>query len=66
MPCADEHEAMGQFLRHSINAARNLAGSEALATYHAAKHLAKIPRYAGLAVYMRRALSSSGRAPRPA
>jgi hypothetical protein len=58
-PLADEHEAMSQFLRHSINAARNLAGSEALATYHAAKRLAKIPRYAGLAVYvadMRRAL----------
>jgi hypothetical protein len=58
-PLADEHEAMGQFLRHSINAARNLAGSEALATYHTAKRLAKIPRYAGLAVYvadMRRAL----------
>jgi hypothetical protein len=58
-PLADEYEAMGQFLRHSINAARNLAGSEALATYNNAKRLAKIPRYAGLAVYvadMRRAL----------
>ena len=50
---------MGQFLRHSINAARYHAGSEALATYHNAKRLAKIPRYAGLAAYvadMRRAL----------
>jgi hypothetical protein len=58
-PLADEHEAMGQFLRHSINAARYLAGSEALATYHSAKRLAQMPRYAGLAVYvadMRRAL----------
>jgi hypothetical protein len=58
-PLADEHEAMGQFLRSSINAARNMAASEALATYHSAKRLAKIPRYAGLAVYvadMRRAL----------
>jgi hypothetical protein len=58
-PLADEYEAMGQFLRHSINAARHRAGSEALATYHNAKRLAKIPRYAGLAVYvadMRRAL----------
>ena len=58
-PVADEYEAMGQFLRHSISAARNVAGSEALATYHNAKRLAKIPRYAGLAVYvadMRRAL----------
>ena len=58
-PLVDEYEAMGQFLHHSINAARNRAGSEALATYHNAKRLAKIPRYAGLAVYvadMRRAL----------
>jgi hypothetical protein len=51
-PLADEYEAMGQFLRHSINAARNVAGSEALATYNNAKRLAKIPRYAGLAVYV--------------
>jgi hypothetical protein len=58
-PLADEYEAMGQFVRHSINAARNLAGNEALATYHSAKRLAKMPRYAGLAAYvadMRRAL----------
>jgi hypothetical protein len=58
-PLADEYEAMAQFLRHSINAARNLAGSEALATYNNAKRLAKIPRYAGLSVYvadMRQAL----------
>jgi hypothetical protein len=61
-PLADEYEAMGQFLRHSINAARNVAGSEALATYNNAKRLAKIPRYAGLAVYvadMRRALGKA-------
>ena len=58
-PLADEYEAMGQFLRHSISAARNRAGSEALATYGNAKRLAKIPQYAGLAPYvadMRRAL----------
>ncbi len=58
-PLADEYEAMGQFLRHSVNAARNRAGSEALATYNNAKRLATIPRYAGLAPYvadMRRAL----------
>ncbi len=58
-PLADEYAAMSQFLRHSINAARHLAGSEALATYHTAKRLAKMPRYAGLAAYvadMRRAL----------
>lgn len=59
-PLADEYEAMGQFLRHSINAARYAAGSEALATYNHAKRLAKMPRYAGLGVYvadMRRLLA---------
>jgi hypothetical protein len=67
-PLADEYEAMGQFLRHSINAARNRAGSEALATYNNAKRLAKIPRYAGLAVYvadMRRALGKVRGKPTP-
>lgn len=67
-PLADEHEAMGQFLRHSINAARNRAGSEALATYHSAKRLAKIPRYAGLAAYvadMRRILGKTRPKPTP-
>ena len=61
-PLVDESEAMGQFLRHSVNAARNRAGSETLATYNHAKRLAKIPRYAGLAVYvadMRRALGKA-------
>ena len=61
-PLADEYEAMAQFLRHSINAARNYAGSEALATYNNAKRLAKIPRYARLAPYvadMRRALGKT-------
>ncbi|HEX6088424.1 MAG TPA: hypothetical protein VF266_28085 [Thermoanaerobaculia bacterium] len=61
-PLIDEYEAMGQFLRHSVTAARHRAGSETLATYHNAKRLAKIPRYAGLAVYvadMRRALGKA-------
>ena len=61
-PLADEYEAMGQFLRHSINAARNRAGTEALITYNNAKRLAKVPRYAGLAVYvadMRRMLGKT-------
>lgn len=61
-PLADEYEAMSLFLRHSINAARNRAGSEALATYNHAKRLAKIPRYAALAPYvadMRRALGKT-------
>lgn len=61
-PLADEHEAMGRFLRHSINAARNRAGSEALATYHNAKRLAKIPRYAGLAVYVAAMRNALGKA----
>ncbi len=61
-PLADEYEAMGQFLRHSINFARNRAGTEALLTYNNAKRLAKAPRYAGLAVYvadMRRMLGKT-------
>jgi hypothetical protein len=61
-PLADEYEAMGQFLRHSINSARNRAGTEALLTYNNAKRLAKAPRYAGLAVYvadMRRLLGKT-------
>ena len=59
LPLADEFEAMGQFLRHSIHAAKARASSEAMATYIMAKRLARISRYAGLAVYvadMRRAL----------
>ena len=67
-PLVDEYEAMGQFLRHSVNSARNRAGSEALATYHNAKRLAKIPRYAGLAPYvadMRRALGKMRPKPTP-
>jgi hypothetical protein len=58
-PLADEFEAMGQFLRHSIHAAKAKAAGEALATYNMAKRLAKLPRYAGLSVYvadMRRTL----------
>ena len=51
-PVADEYEAMGQFVRHSVNAARNRAGTEALVTYNNAKRMAKTPRYAGLAVYV--------------
>lgn len=65
---ADEFEAMGQFLRHSISAARNKAAGEALATYIMAKRLAKLPRYAGLAVYvadMRRTLGKTRGKPTP-
>jgi len=58
-PLVDEHEAFAQHLRHSVTAARNLAGSEALTTYSLAQRLAKKPKTAHLAAYvadMRRAL----------
>ena len=58
-PLADELEALAQFIRHSAAAARNKAGSEALAIYAIAQRLAKLPETAGLAPYvadMRRAL----------
>jgi hypothetical protein len=57
---ADEHEANAQFIRHSIAAARNRAGTEALMIYEVAKRLAKRPETAELAPYvadMRRALA---------
>ena len=56
---ADEHEANAHFIRHSIAAAKNRAGSEALMIYELAKRLAKRPETAELAPYvadMRRAL----------
>jgi len=58
-PLVDEHEAFAQHLRHSVTAARNLAGSEALTTYSLARRLAKHRKTAHLAAYvadMRRAL----------
>jgi hypothetical protein len=58
-PVADELEAFAQFIRHSVTAARNRAGVEALTTYSLAQRLAKRPEHAGLATYvsdMRRAL----------
>ena len=58
-PVADELEALAQFVRHSVTAARNKAGSEALTTYSLTRRLAKRPEYAHLAPYvadMRRAL----------
>jgi hypothetical protein len=57
---ADENEANAQFIRHSITAARNRAGTEALTIYELAKRLAKRPETAELAPYvadMRRALA---------
>jgi len=58
-PLADELEASAHFLRHSVKAARNIAGSEALTRYSLAQRLAKQRKTAHLATYvadMRRAL----------
>ena len=58
-PLADELEALAQFVRYSVTAARNTAGCEALATYSIAQRLAKLPATAHLKPYvadMRRAL----------
>ena len=49
---ANEHEAMAQFLRHSIAEAKFRAGSEALMTYSLAQRLAKRPETAELAPYV--------------
>ena len=58
-PFADELEALVQFVRHTVTAARNKAGVAALTTYALAKQLAKQPEtahLAPLAADMRRAL----------
>jgi hypothetical protein len=63
-PLADELEAMALFVRHTVRAARNEAGSEALTAYALAQRLAKRPATAGLAPHvedMRSALGSFGR-----
>jgi hypothetical protein len=63
-PLADELEAMALFIRHSVQAARNKAGSEALTTYALAQRLAKRPETASLAPHvadMRIALGNFGR-----
>ena len=62
-PLADELEAMAFFVRHSVRAARNQAGSEALTTYALAQRLAKRPETASLAPHvedMRIALGNFG------
>jgi hypothetical protein len=59
-PFADELEALVQFVRHSVTAARNKAGVAALTTYALAQRLAKQPETAHLAPLvedMRRALN---------
>jgi hypothetical protein len=63
-PLADELEAMALFVRHSVRAAKNQTGSNALMTYAMAKRLAKRPETASLAPHvqdMRRALASPRR-----
>ena len=63
-PLADELEASAQFLRHSVKAARNIAGSEALTTYALAQRLARQRKTAYLAPHvadMRRALGRGRR-----
>jgi hypothetical protein len=58
-PLADELEALAQFIRFSVSAARNTAGSEALTIYSLAQRLSKRRENAGLAPHvadMRRAL----------
>jgi hypothetical protein len=51
-PLADELEAMALFVRHTVRAARNAAGSEALTAYALAQRLAKRPETAGLAPHV--------------
>ena len=63
-PLADELEAMALFVRHTVRAASNKAGSEALTTYALAQRLAKRPETASLAPHvedMRIALGNFGR-----
>ena len=63
-PLADELEAMALFVRHSVRAAKNQAGSNALMTYAMAQRLAKRPETAALAPHvedMRLALGIRGR-----
>jgi len=60
-PLADELEAMALFVRHSVRAAKNQAGSNALMTYAMAQRLAKRPETASLVPHvedMRRALAT--------
>ena len=60
-PLADELEAMALFVRHSVTAARNKAGNEALTTYALAQRLAKQPKYAGLRPHVADMRSALGR-----
>jgi hypothetical protein len=48
-PVADELDALAHFVRHSITAAKNKVGSDALTTYALTQRLAKRPETADLA-----------------
>ncbi|HEX7149969.1 MAG TPA: hypothetical protein VF618_00670 [Thermoanaerobaculia bacterium] len=51
-PLADELEALAQIVRHSVIAARNKVGQEALTIYALAQRMAKRPENAGLAAHV--------------
>jgi len=58
-PIPDELEAIAHWVRHSVAAARNKAGTAALTTYSLAQRLSKTPEHAKLVAFvadMRRAL----------
>ena len=63
-PVADELEAMTQFLKHSVAAAKNKAGRHALVTYSVTKRLAKAAEtsyLAPVAEAMRHKLGKKGK-----
>ena len=68
-PLADELEALASFVRHSVIAARNKAGGDALATYVVARRLSRRPQHADLAPHvddMKRLLGRKGPKPKAA
>ena len=68
-PVADELEAMAQFVRFSIAAAKSKAGYEALNTYAIAQRLVRRPEHGNLVPYvadMRRAFGNRGKRPKTA
>ena len=68
-PVADELQAMLYFVRHSVTAAKNTVGNEALTTYALAQRLAKRPETAALrpvVAAMQRTLARRFPRPQPA
>jgi hypothetical protein len=64
-PVAEELESLAHFIRHSVVAAKNTAGSNALITYSLAQRLARRPETADLAPHvadMRRLLKRGRKA----